>query len=185
MVNTLKVIRRANLQFFFVIVIVAALGIWQRMDAAKENSKSNDVISQSIKGLPVKDNSMYEPTEYQFGSDKKWNNYKKKIEAENVIYEGRGYISNHNVEVELFLTPQGQVAGRYHNENGTKLDLNGNVDASTGDLVIQLGHENNKTKSIWRLHPASTNIEDEIYEYDGTWGKKDLPSKLTLKRKAI
>lgn len=187
MVNTLKVIRRANLQFIFVIVIVAAIGFWQRMDAAKENSteeREERIVVESVQGLPVKDKSFYTPNEYSFGTDKQWNFVKKQLEGEYGLYEGTGHINNNSVNVEFILLPNGEIMGRYHHENGTQLDLNGTVNASNGNLLVRLGHEKNKTLSVWRLKPTYTNADEEIYEYEGTWGKKELPSKLTLKRKS-
>ena len=185
MVNTLKVIRRANFQFLLVAVVAVSIGVWQRMDASGESIKHSEKEVEIVEGLPVKNKSISEVKENRYGSDKKWNSFKKELDKENVIYEGSGIINDKKVEVEFFLSPEGHVSGRYHHENGTKLDLNVYVDQSTGALIVQLGHESNKTLSNWHLIPSITDNEKEIYEYEGSWGKNGLPSKLTVHRKSI
>ncbi len=87
-----------------------------------------------------------------------------------------GAISSHNVTVRCWLTEEGEIHGRYHNDNGINLDLNGFIQ-SDGNLYIQLGH--GSEKSEWRLHPVSDEISG-TYRYEGTWGKNNKSSYLVF-----
>lgn len=78
-----------------------------------------------------------------------------------------GAIGDDKVSVKCWLTEDGELHGRYHNENGTNLDLNGFIQPN-GDLYIQLGHDS--YKSVLRLHPVSDEIPGS-YRYEGSWGK--------------
>lgn len=78
-----------------------------------------------------------------------------------------GAIGDDNVSVKCWLTEDGELHGRYHNENGTNLDLNGFIEPD-GNLYIQLGHDS--SKSVLHLRPVSDEIPGS-YRYEGTWGK--------------
>lgn len=78
-----------------------------------------------------------------------------------------GAIGDDNVSVKCWLTEDGELHGRYHNANGTDLDLNGYLQPD-GGLYIQLGHDS--YKSVMQLYPVSDEIPGS-YRYEGTWGK--------------
>lgn len=89
---------------------------------------------------------------------------------------GEGYISKNSVAVEGVLLANGTIIGRYHNENGINLDMNGYVDSYTGDVKIKLGH--NSETSYWTLHSQMS--RGNAYQYSGTWGKNDKPSEMVF-----
>ncbi len=86
-------------------------------------------------------------------------------------FYGSGTISNHAVQVYGVIDNNGHVLGRYYNENGIKLDMNGLIDYNK-DMVIKLGH--GSETSYWILMHQGNG------RYVGTWGKKCKPSEVTF-----
>lgn len=154
-------------------------------DAADEVVEVQDSYGNSINGV---DESLldilYSPEEalsgqtslvtYRMGKD--YDRVASETGSTHQFLHARGMISNHDVDVECFLTENGELHGRYHNENGTRLDLNGYIQPD-GDLYIQLGHDSEKSE--WRLHPVSDEISG-TYRYEGTWGRSNKPSFLVF-----
>lgn len=98
------------------------------------------------------------------------------INGGNYYYmSGSGYISQSDIEFSAVKGPDNRIYGRYHNENGTNLDMNGVQDAS-GNLIIKLGH--GAATSYWVLRPtgSSHNSGSGTYSYRGSWGKSDKDS---------
>ncbi|MDE6296808.1 MAG: hypothetical protein K2L89_03095, partial [Muribaculaceae bacterium] len=71
--------------------------------------------------------------------------------------------------------PNNRIYGRYHNSNGTNLDMNGVQDAS-GNIIIKLAHGD--YTSYWVLKPESRGhySGSGTYSYNAEWGKSDKPS---------
>lgn len=151
---------------------------WENDAVAEEPVES---ISQA-KGLPIKAMAAGYYPDYTIKTDYNW------IEAavpeidsaDGIILNGYGHINNSDISVNVILLDNGQIVGRYHHSNGTKLDLNGYVDPSSGNLYIKLGHAYDSTESQWTLWPISTDKERGVYVYEGEWGKNNKPSMLTL-----
>lgn len=95
--------------------------------------------------------------------------------SSDLLLKGEGDIDGSSVWVDVFMTTDGQLYGRYQHENGTRLDLNGYV-CSDGSLYIQLGHESQKSE--WRLSPSGY---DGNFHYQGSWGKKGKPSRMEFR----
>lgn len=121
------------------------------------------------------------PEEF-FGTDERWHAYKSTQSGGNMLLSGSGFISDNSIELECLLRPNGTVVGRYHNENGTNLDMNGMLSSGGDNLIINLGHDSNGTYSQWRLYPVDYESEDGWYVFEGTWGKSNKPSRLILKK---
>lgn len=180
--NTVSKIKiRAILQYCLVVAVVFFLGTWLRGKAsAEEVAEETEKI---FPGLPIYGDAKNDYPEVKLGSKKALNKYIKESPTNDIVLEGEGMISNHQVDVVCVLHPDGTVIGRYHNTNGTNLDLNGYIEPDSRNLKIHLGHEDNKTLSNWILSPQDCETGQSSYHYVGTWGRKNLPSELTLKIK--
>ena len=156
----------------------------KEMEEPTEYVEEESTVSyhSTSKGLPIKGYAANTYPDYSIKTDRDW------IEAaypvinsyDGVRLTGAGYIGESDVSVDVILLENGQVAGRYRHENGTKLDFNGYVESSTGNLYVRLGHDYDSTESYWTLRPVSTSDGDGFYVYEGEWGKSHKPSKLTL-----
>lgn len=134
--------------------------------------------SYSSDALPVKGHAANAYPDYRLGADWEYEDRFENIlsRASTRRFSGEGYISKSNIRIEGALLANGQLIGRYHNENGINLDLNGYVDSYTGELKIRLGHDSET--SYWTLTPILRRGSD--YHYTGTWGKAKKPSDLTI-----
>ncbi len=113
----------------------------------------------------------------RMGSDKKMVQLFNETGSTNVPIEGKGMIGNDNISMEGWITEDGTIHGRYHNENGTNLDFNGYIRQDDG-LYIQLGHDN--TKSEWILFPVVSENSYGKIRYEGKWGKSQKDSYVTF-----
>lgn len=93
----------------------------------------------------------------------------------NYYMSAKGEINGYEVGFEAILASDNRIYGRYMHSNGTKLDVNGVID-SYGNLIIKLGH--GSATSYWVLKNRSSS--DNCIGYDGTWGRKSLPSWLQI-----
>lgn len=126
--------------------------------------------------LPISGHAANKYPNYNIGSDYSYE-LDELASRDNVrVIRGEGYISDHNVAVNGVLLPNGSIVGRYHNENGISLDVNGYVDSYTGDVKIRLGH--GSETSYWTLH--SEFRRGSAYQYSGEWGKKNKPTSMTF-----
>lgn len=116
--------------------------------------------------------------DYHLGSD--FSIYNDPLGMGEGAFRGSGFIDKNWVRVEFFVTRDGRIYGRYLNENGTKLDMNGFVNPD-GSLLINLGHRDNSTLSEWRLEPDPYAGSS----YRGTWGRSDKPSRLAVEQVAM
>lgn len=181
MTGIAKINLRAFLQYFVLVALVFLLGVWLRAKASdEENRVKQDEVN--FPGLPFEGLSVEEYPDIKLGSKKAWNQYLKSITPEDLKFEGQGFINNNDVTVNCVLLSNGQIVGRYQNANGTNLDLNGYIIPTSGELKIHLGHASNKTLSDWQLYPVESNPESGTYIYEGSWGKKNVPSKLIFKQ---
>lgn len=147
-------------------------------EKAAEKTPENRSYTYSSDALPISGHAANKYPDYNLGYD--WE-YEEKFEdmlarPSTRRFVGEGYISKSNVSVEGVLLSNGQLIGRYHNENGINLDLNGYVDSYTGELKIKLGHKSET--SYWTLAPMVKRGSD--YHFTGTWGKASKPSDLTI-----
>ncbi len=111
-------------------------------------------------------------TDYSIGED--WRNadiVRRVISngGDYYLMSASGYMDDTPVSFEAVVAPDNRVYGRYHNSNGTKLDLNGVVDSS-GNLIIKLAHGH--YTSYWVLHPDGSphGSGTGTYYYTGPWG---------------
>ncbi|MCM1292543.1 MAG: serine/threonine protein kinase [Bacteroides sp.] len=79
---------------------------------------------------------------------------------------------------DIVIRPNGQIVGRYDNPDIVKLDVNGVVNPSTGDITILLGHESQQSKM--RLHYEGMRYSDDAPYYVGIWGKKNKETHVTF-----
>lgn len=182
MTGITKINLRAALQYFILVALVFLLGVWLRAKANEEGSPKLQEAEAYCLGLPFEGLSVEDYPDVKLGSTKAWNKYLKGLTPYDIQFEGEGYINKNGINVKCVLLSNGQLVGRYHNANGTDLDLNGYIIPSTGELKIHLGHASNKTLSNWYLSPVESYPETGTFVYEGTWGKKKLPSKLIFKR---
>lgn len=115
----------------------------------------------------------YKLKTYRMGSDKKMEQTYSQTGSTNIPIGGTGMISNHNIELKGWITEDGTIHGRYHNENGINLDFNGYI-RPDNSLYIQLGHDSEK--SDWYLYPEAHDMPDCFARYDGKWGKSQKDS---------
>lgn len=177
-----KINLKATFQYFLIVAIVFLVGVWMRAKAGEERNLEKPSTETYTYGLPFKGVSIEEYPEVNLGSEKAWKKYLKNVTSENIQFEGEGYIDNDKVSLNCVLLDNGQLIGRYHNYNGTNLDLNGYIVQESGKLKIHLGHSSNKTLSNWYLTPEVSESTNGTFVYEGTWGKKNLPSKLIFKQ---
>lgn len=144
--------------------------------------KSADATAMAT-SLPIVQSTYTDYPYYSFKSDKKWKKQKESLisEKNNTVIEGNGTLSHYNVSLDCVLTGDGAIIGRYHNENGISLDVNGFIVGDTRELKIRLGH--GSETSYLSLSPVSDDksIEKNEYKYFGNWGKKKLPTEITFK----
>ena len=162
------------------IVYLLPIGIdkWHSHDSSDKGAESKR--SGSTLGLPVMNPSLTDYPEYSFKSMSKWNASKKELLAnsENVRVTGNGYISKNDVSVDCILTEKGELIGRYANENGITLDVNGYID-SDNVLHIRLGH--GSEISYWTLRPNDSKAKDtDSFAYKGEWGRKDKKTEMVF-----
>ncbi len=119
----------------------------------------------------------YELTTYRMGSDKKMDQLYMETGSTNVPIEATGMISSHNISMKGWITEEGTIHGRYHNENGINLDFNGYI-RRDNSLYIQLGHDGEK--SDWILYPVPSELPSGSYRYEGKWGKSQKDSFVTF-----
>lgn len=179
MTGIAKINLRAALQYFVLVGVIVLLGAWLR---ARDNRQEIPDEIMYSPGLPFTGISVEDYPDVKLGSEKAWNKYVKDLSPDDILFEGHGFLSKHDVSVNCVLLSNGQLIGRYHNSNGTNLDLNGYIIPATGELKIHLGHSYNKTLSNWSLSPVESNPEEGTFIYEGTWGKKNLPSQMTFKQ---
>lgn len=152
-----------------------------------ETEKAPSVSSEesvSISGLPFPGSPTLTYPDRRFGSDTAWEEEiiamggRENLESARRMINANGHIDSNSLDLSLVMLPGGQLIGRYHNENGVNLDVNGYVD-NTGTLHIHLGHGNQQ--SSWTLTPDYADVNDGIFHYSGEWGKKKFPSEMTFK----
>lgn len=117
----------------------------------------------------------YELQTYRMGSDRKMEQMFNETGSTNVPIEATGVISDHSLTLQGWITEDGTIHGRYHNENGINLDFNGYITRDNG-LYIQLGHDSEK--SDWILHPVASELPQGYCRYEGKWGKSQKDSYL-------
>lgn len=110
---------------------------------------------------------------YRMGSDRKMNQMELETGSTNISIKASGMISNHNMTLEGWITEDGTIHGRYHNENGINLDFNGYIKPDNS-LYIQLGHDSEK--SDWYLYPVVSELPEGYSRYEGKWGKSQKDS---------
>lgn len=141
-------------------------------------------VDKSHMGLPVSSSDRVKDyPDYIFKSNKKWNVHKETLLASDACkrVDGIGKISKSSINLDCILTENGSILGRYHNENGINLDVNGYIEAETNQLKIKLGHESETSYLILSpIENEKSNQSDE-YSYSGTWGKKQLPAEISFK----
>lgn len=102
---------------------------------------------------------------------KNWD-WKSNYHKGDVILFCEGILSQSFFRMVTYLTPQGYLFGRYFNENGTHLDVNGYVKRN-GNIEIQFGHKSET--SFLTLSPYEKFSTDKSFAYKGVWGKKKNP----------
>lgn len=110
---------------------------------------------------------------YRLGSDKRMEQMFYDTGSTNIAIKGSGVIGSHNISMQGWITEDGTIHGRYHNENGINLDFNGYI-KSDNSLYIQLGHDGEK--SDWYLYPAASEATEGYARYEGKWGKSQKDS---------
>lgn len=153
-----------------------------RLTPTSDTFAFTPVSHSSVKGLPIKGRAAGYYPDYTIKSDNNWIEaaVPEIDQADGIVLNGYGDIDYTDISVKVILLDNGQVVGRYYNSNGTKLDLNGYVDPSSGNLYIKLGHAYDSTESHWSLRPVSTDNRQGIYAYEGEWGKSRKSSRLTF-----
>ncbi len=82
-----------------------------------------------------------------------------------------------SVKIDAVLTNDGRLKGRFYNDNGIMLDLNGIVAADAG-IKLMLGH--GKEQSEASLSPVTLLADRTAVEYSGTWGRQSKPMRLFI-----
>lgn len=99
------------------------------------------------------------------------------VPAGYVRLSGNGDIDGYPITLKCYLTPTGEIYGRYKNVTyNVNLDVNGYVD-NYGGLHIQLGH-NSETS---HMEFDCTGGGYGTYEFEGYWGNEAKHANLTLK----
>ena len=188
MTPTNSLLIRAYLQLLLLVVIVFGIGCYKRdglnFDGINLKSftfwDSSDKDKTSTTVAPTRLMAVYTSAnaypEVKFLSDGAWKNYVSTSTYPR--YDGKGNIGTDNVGFNIELRPNGTMVGRYYNANGTLLDFNGYINSSTGDLHIHLGH--GKELSDWTLTPVSSESSRSRYVYEGTWGRRNKPSRIII-----
>lgn len=172
-----SILSRAFIQFSLLVVVVLWIGYCMRIDESESDTKA--VIEHPAQ-LAITGNAVNEYPDMKFGSDTRWEEYHtdSKKYSECPRFVGQGTIDKSDIDLIFFLTPEGQLMGRYHNHNGIGLDLNGYIEEATGDLKIHLGHDSERSQ--WVMSPIEEESTDTEFVYEGKWGKKGKPSKVTF-----
>lgn len=169
---------RAYLQYILLMCVIIGLGYYLRshdsghgsIDQTEANLPSQLVVT----GTPA---NTY--TNKKLGSNKAWQKYLSSDEAATLpLYNTEGTISKYDVTMQFIVTPDGSIIGRYHNANGTNLDVNGYIESPSGNLYIHLGHGSELSSCQFSLVESESSAT--AYVYQGTWGKKKKPAKLTI-----
>lgn len=183
--NQKNYLSRTYWQLILVLGVVFVLGLYRNSKA--NNVENEEEIADSTLALPerlvpsVAFDSSYEIPDIVYGSDEKWENTIKDIDDETIILIGTGRIDKGNVIARCkYNLITGSLTGRYLNENGTALDLNGQISPSGDELEIHLGHKSNKTFSNWILSPVDSETKKGTYVFSGYWGKSKKPSEITF-----
>ena len=176
-------LNRTYWQLILVFAVVFILGMYRNGKAINaEKEKENEVVETSLPDRlepQVAFDSSYEIPDVVFGNDEEWEETAAEVDDETVILVGEGHIDNKHVTVICkYNLIDGGMTGRYHHENGTALDLNGQVSTSGDKLEIHLGHKSDKTFSKWILYPVEDNTEKGRYAFKGYWGKSKKPSEI-------
>lgn len=82
--------------------------------------------------------------------------------------------------IDIVVQSDGTLHGRYYGEYA-QLDVNGIV-RQTGDVYMVFGHDNDNTRSELHLHGVELRNGGNAYYMEGTWGKKDKPTRITFTR---
>lgn len=176
-------LNRTYWQLALVFIVVFVIGLY-RNGKAKNKEKEQEMHELSLPDRlepQIALEASYEIPDLFYGSDEKWEKSAKDIDDETIILVGEGWISNHKVITECkYNIIDGSLTGRYHNENGTELDLNGQVSLSGDELEIHLGHKSDKTFSKWILYPKESETKNGTYVYSGYWGESKKPSEITF-----
>lgn len=116
----------------------------------------------------------YKLEAYRIGSDEKMAQLFEETGSTNVPIKATGMISKYNITMIGWITEEGTIHGRYHNENGINLDFNGFI-RPDNSLYIQLGHDSEK--SDWYLKPVPSELSSgDAVRYEGKWGKSQKDS---------
>lgn len=174
-------LKRTYWQLALVFIVVFILGMY-RNGKADNAEKENEIVESSLPDRLVPQvafDSSNEIPDIGYGNDEKWEETAEDIDNETVILVGDGFIGEDHVTVRCKYNPiNGEMTGRYHNENGTNLDLNGQISPSGDELEIHLGHKYNNTFSKWTLYPVKEKTEDGKYAFQGHWGKAKKESEI-------
>ncbi len=113
----------------------------------------------------------------RYGSEQAYLNTSGEWGSTSTPLSAVGYIGENVVRVKCYITEDGELHGRYHNENGIDLDFNGYLD-SEGVLRVQLGHDSEKSE--WTLHYVKygADVPPGGMLYEGTWGRSNKASGL-------
>ncbi len=121
----------------------------------------------------------YKLETYKIGSDSRMEELFTETGSTNVPIQAIGMIGNDNISMQGWITEDGTLHGRYHNENGVNLDFNGYI-RPDNSLYIQLGHDSQK--SDWILEPVVSELPTGHYRYEGKWGKSQKDSYVTFSK---
>lgn len=178
MAGSVSIHIRAYLQYTLLLCAVIALGHYMRAkNSSQDTSTQSEVVLPSqlvVTGTPA---NTY-PAK-KLGSEKAWQKYLSSDEATSLPhYNAEGNISTYDVTMQFTVAPDGTIIGRYHNANGTNLDVNGYVESPSGKLYLRLGHGSElSTCQFSFVESISTSSS---YVYQGTWGRKKKPARLII-----
>lgn len=175
-----EVVGKALLQLLLLTGIIFAFGFVLNKTGNIDYVGNNNSNNMEV-GLPI--GNISESTTFpqeRFLSDKKWEKYvsSSSQSISGRLIEGTGSLGDTEIEMHCILSHEGQLIGRYRNQNGTTLDVNGYIDPTDRNLHIQLGHDTEKSLMI--LSPDADKSSDSEYCYIGHWGKNKKPTKLTF-----
>lgn len=115
-----------------------------------------------------------------FKSDKKFDKFMSDFSDKKFDkFSADGELNYSSFTMYGIITNDGNILGRYHNANGTRLDVNGKINPDDGSIDIDLGHGN--THSKMTLTPDDSDNSDDKYEYSGKWGRKKKNVSLNFK----
>lgn len=178
MTKSASIILRASIQYVLLILALLWLGYFMQEDSSKPDLKSSTELPLR---LTITGNAANDYPDLKFGSDISWERYYKnsKEYSSCPLFIGEGTINKYTIDFKFFLTPEGQLIGRYHNHNGIRLDFNGYIEKETGNLKVHLGHDHERSQ--WDMSPSIAESTETEFVYDGKWGKKGKPSKVTIR----